>query len=60
MIKGSLPHSLYILRESDVMASTWILEEDLIQAVFDGLSDEDESAFLGATMIPRADLIAAG
>jgi len=50
------------------MASTRILEEDLVQAVFDGLSDEDESdndesneiyAFLGATMIPRADLMAA-
>ena len=50
------------------MASTRILEEDLVQAVFDGLSDEDESdndesnevyCFLGATVIPRADLMAA-
>jgi len=68
MINGSLPHSQYILRESDVMASTRILEEDLVQAEFDGLSDEDESdnnesneiySFLGATMIPRADLMVA-
>jgi len=68
MIKGSLPHSRYILSESDVMASTRILEEDLVQAVFDGLSDEDESdndesneiyAFLGATTIPQADLMVA-
>ena len=67
MIKGSLPHSRYILRESDVMASARISEEDLVQAVFDGLSDEDESdkdesneiyTFLGATTIPRADLMA--
>ena len=50
------------------MASTRILEEDLIQAVFDGLSEEDESdndedneiyAFLGAPTVRRADLMAA-
>jgi len=68
MIIGSLPHNQYILRKSDVMASTRILEEDLVQVVFDGLSDEDESdndesneiyTFLDATTIPRADLMAA-
>ena len=68
MIKGSLLHSRYILRESDLMASTQILEEDVVQAIFDGLSDEDESdndesneiyTFLGATAILRADLMAA-
>ena len=68
MIKGSLPQSRFILREGDIMASTRILEEDLIQAVFDGLSEEDESdndedneiyAFLGAPTVRRADLMAA-
>ena len=68
MIKGSLPQSQFILRESDVMASTQVLEEDLIQAIFDGLSEEDESdndedneiyAFLGAPTVRRADLMVA-
>ena len=68
MIKGSLPQSRFILHEGDVMASTRILEEDLIQAVFDGLSEEDESdndedneiyAFLGAPTVRRADLMVA-
>ena len=50
------------------MASTRVLEEDLIiEAVFDGLSDENESdndedkeiyAFLSAPTVPRADLMA--
>ena len=31
------------MHKSDVMASSRILEEELIQTVFDGLSDEDES-----------------
>ena len=68
MIKGSLPQSRFILCEGDVIASTRILEEDLIQAVFDGLSEEDESdndedneiyAFLGAPTVWRADLMSA-
>ena len=50
------------------MASTRILEEDLIQAIFAGLSEEDESdndedseiyAFLGAPTVRRVDLMAA-
>jgi len=50
------------------MASRRVLEEDLLDAVFDGLSDEDNSdlegddeihAFLGARLVPRADLMAA-
>jgi len=49
------------------MASRQVFE-DLIQAVFNGLSDEDKSdndgdneiyAFLGAPMVPQADLMAA-
>ena len=53
------------MHESDVMVSTRVLEEDLIQVVFDGLSEEDESdndedneiyAFLGAPTVRRADL----
>ena len=50
------------------MMSTWVLEEDLIQAVFDGLSDKDESdnnedkkiyASLGAPTVRQADLMVA-
>jgi len=48
------------------MAFRRVLEEDLLDAVFDGLSDEDESdfdcdneihAFLGAPIVPREDLM---
>ena len=47
------------------MAFTRILEEVLVQAVFDGLFDKDETdndesnEILGATTIPQADLMAA-
>ena len=45
-----------------------VLEKDLIQAIFDGLSEEDESdndedneiyAFLGTLTVRRVDLMAA-
>ena len=48
------------------MASTQVLEENLIQAVFNGLSDEDESdndgdneiyAYLGNPTVQRVDLM---
>ena len=68
MIKGSFPQNRFVLHESYVIASSRILEEDLIKAVFDGLSDEDESdnegegniyGFLGDPVLRRADLMAA-
>jgi len=60
--------SCFILRKSDVMTFRRVLEEDLLDAVFDGLCDEDESdfncdneihTFLGMPIVPREDLMVA-
>lgn len=64
-----LPQSFVILREGDIMASSHILADDVVDALFDedfGLSDEDDSefeggddihAFIGERVVPRADIM---
>jgi len=71
MIKESFPQSRFILREHYVMASSRVLAEDLIQAVFDDdfeLEDDEDSenedtddiyGYLGDPVLRRADLMAA-
>ena len=67
-LSQSPSHKVNSFRMKVMYTSTRVLEEDLIQAVFDGLSDEDESdndedyeiyAFLGAPTVWRADLMVA-
>ena len=66
-IEDSLAQSCFILRESDVMIFWRVLEEDLLDAVFDSLSDKDEGDFdcdneihvLGEPIVLWEDLMAA-
>jgi len=71
MIKGSFPQSSFILRVHYVMASSRIVAEDLIEAVFDDdfeLDDDKDSgcdddnniySYLGDPVLRRADLMVA-